>query len=733
MISKTFHIQIFFLLWLLIPVESACQYKPVTPRAPARGEIPVNEAGSLDIPGATYILVNDISSPASSVFLGRDVTLDLNGYTIRYADADYRQIPNSGFEKGLEGWDISMAPGARLMNTADVHVFLGEKLLSLEAGDVIRSSYVYLPVANRSYFAMCGITGRYWEDMEKYPDDEMKISIYVEDENGDDVICVTEYRNNTMVSCPVEKKSPRLGGGFIYAHLNNLPAGNYRVRIKAETDCLIDEIDIRPAMDVGIGIVDNTFPFGHYDHLHDGWPNGTFYDYTRNFSNGDPLEGIPVVKGEGTISIKNGVIESAVPGILSWAVQSTAANVKIILENINTRTSGISSGAANLPWASIRNCRFDADMPFLIQRHSNLCNVTIRGENASEVAYSEFYGGQGNLSIRGKYSLVHDNLFKNNQTVTNHYSIMGTGEGSKIFNNRFEPYQGSGIYVSRHTEVFNNVFNIETSPPTCEYGRGRYSTAAIRLGDYHAVPGSPNASEGNRIYGNKINITAIDYPEPKEYIPMVWGVYYSARGGENYIYDNDIIVNNVDLSSKSIASAFYICGGPEYFGGQFFNNRITTNVPAAWIATWYGDASNTRISDNIIVPLDEARFETFRMGSGNYLARNIEFRSNSLTAGDFTISATGRDHSYTVYWRINIRVYNSQGDPVNNEDIKILDKNKDVALYGKTDENGMLSVELPEFEVDGDKRKVSSPYTINAGKITKKVELNRNKEILLFK
>lgn len=54
----------------------------------------------------------------------------------------------------------------------------------------------------------------------------------------------------------------------MYAHLNNLPAGKYRVRIKADTDCLVDEIDIRPAMDVGIGIVENTYPIGHYDHLY---------------------------------------------------------------------------------------------------------------------------------------------------------------------------------------------------------------------------------------------------------------------------------------------------------------------------------------------------------------------------------------------------------------------------------------------------------------------------------
>ena len=69
---------------------------------------------------------------------------------------------------------------------------------------------------------------------------------------------------------------------------------------------------------------------------------------------------------------------------------------------------------------------------------------------------------------------------------------------------------------------------------------------------------------------------------------MAWGIYYSASGGENFVYDNDIVVNKPDTASKVLTAAFYICGGPEYFGGQFFNNRITTNVPAAWIASLSG-------------------------------------------------------------------------------------------------------------------------------------------------
>jgi hypothetical protein len=728
---------IIFLTVIFFTSNCFAQYKAVDHRKISGREIPVKNAGNFAEAGVTYVLTNDISSEKSTLFLGKDVTLDLNGYTIKYADAKYEHILNSGFEEGLKGWDVSRAPGAKVMNTADVHVFLGEKLLSLQAGDEITSQYINLPVAGRSYFAMCGITGRYWHDMKKYPDDEMKVSVYVEDEKGNEIKCMTKYGDGIKQSCPVEKKSPRLGGGFVYAHLTNLPAGKYRVRIKADNNCLVDEIDIRPAMDAGISIIEKTTPLAHYDHvIMESYPPviPAFFDYTEDVNTGKPLSSLPQVRGAGTITIKNGILESGSQGILSWGIQSSAPDVKIILENVKIKTNGISSAAADIPYANISNCRFEVDMPFLIQRHVSLCSVIIRGNNATEISNSEFIGGEGCLSVKGKYSLVHDNLFVNNQTVTNHYSIMGTGDSSKIYNNRFEPKQGSGIYVSRYTEVFNNIFNIETSPPTCEYGREEYSTAAIRLGDYHAEPGSPKASVGNRIHNNKIFITAKNFPDPEEFIPMSWGIYYSASGGENYVYDNEFVVNKTDTSSKVITAALYICGGPKYFGGQIYNNRITTNVPAAWVASMYGGASNSRIFNNTVIPIEGAKFKTFRigyMGCDDCIAKNIEFRSNEIVGGQFDLDITNQQHSYSVFWTYSLHLVDEKGLPVKNEQVTILDRNKALVTETKTGKDGSLSVELMEYSALGKEKVYKAPYTIRVRNVTEEVLLNQNTQTSL--
>jgi hypothetical protein len=726
-------------IWALLALstESYSQYQAVEHRKLVGGEVPVQKEGCYSVAGATYVLTRDVSGDRSTIFLGKDVTLDLNGYTLRFADGNYEHVPNSGFEEGTRGWDLSKAPGANIENTADVHVFLGKKLMSLKAGDEITSSYITLPVANRSYFAMCGITGHYWHDMKKYPDDEMKVSVFVEDINGNEVKCMSEYNDGKKQSCPAEMKSPRLGGGFVYAHLTGLPAGKYRVRIRAENDCLVDEIDIRPAMDAGISIIETTNPLADYDHvIMESYPPTipTFYDYTEDFSTGKPLTSVPSVSGSGTIMIRNGTIENMTPGIQSWGIQSSAPGVRVILENVRIRTSGISTGAADILCTTIRNCTFETDMPFLIQRHVNLCSVLIRGNRPSEVSGSEFLGGQGCLSIKGKYSLVHDNLFVNDQWVTNHYSIMGTGDSSKIYNNRFEPKQGSGIYVTRYTEVYDNIFKIETSAPTCEYGREEYSTAAIRLGDYNARPGSDKASVGNRIHNNRIFINAVPWPEPAAYLPMSWGIYYSASGGENYVYDNDIEVNKTDTAASVLTAAFYVCGGPKYFGGQFYNNRILTNVPAGWIASMYGGASNSDLYNNTVKALDGARFSTFRIGSAgcdDCVAKNIRFRSNHSEGQGFSLDVTDQDHSYSVFWTLGIELHDANGLPLGNTDVSIIDNNGKTALRSRTDPDGKISAELIEYSVDGKTRKSYSPYIIKAGKYTKEVVLDSNKQITI--
>ncbi len=711
-----------FLFLIIFLSEASGQFFSVTSREPEGNEIPVYESGYYDKPGATYILMNDISSSTSSVFLGKDVIFNLNGYTLTFCDDKYEHVPNFSFEEGLKHWDFTKAPTAKIEDTK-VHVFVGDKVLRLSKGEEIVSEYINLPVSERSYIAMCGVVSS-----------DMKVSVYVEDEKGKSVVCNTEYNDGVKQSCPVENRSPRLGGGFVSAHLNKLEAGKYRIRVKAETDCIVDYIDIMPAMDTGIGIVEKTFSVGHNDHFYER-QYGAFFDYTEDVKNGKPLSVIPQVSGKGTVTVKNGIIRNGADGAVSWGIKSTAENVKIILDNVKIVNSGINAIAVDVPSANILNCFFDVNNPFIINRHgSEFYAVDLYGEYPSEVSNSVFYGGQGCLSFKGDFSSVHHNNFVNRQTVTNHYSIMAMGDSSLIFSNYIEPETGSGIeiYVHRGIEIFNNTFRITASPPTCEYGHEDYSVTAVRIADYNAKSGSVNGCFGNKIYNNKIYITGKDYDEYIDYTPMAWAVFYSASGGDNFIFGNDIFVNDLTPELKNETSAFYIGGGS--VGGQFFNNRITTNVTAAWVASRYGGAQETKLFNNKIINAAETgkNIYPFRMGWDHYkecIAKDVEFRSNEFEGFEFGIDESEQAHSYSVWWNLKIHVTNKKGESVANCEIVVLNEKGEKVISRKTDAEGILNIELKDYSVVNKKYKTENSYTVLIGTKKEKINLNKNLEI----
>ena len=350
------------------------------------------------------------------------------------------------------------------------------------------------------------------------------------------------------------------------------------------------------------------------------------------------------------------------------------------------------------------------------------------------MSFSEFYGGQGCLTIKGENSDVHDNLFVNRQTVTNHYSIMAMGDGSKIHHNLFKPEIGSGVEIYRHKDIqiFENEFHIQAAPPTCEYGHEEYSTTAIRVADYGAEPGSERGCDGNRIFNNKFFITGKDYPDYPDYIPMAWAFFHSVSGGDTYIYDNDIFVDHTAPDSKAEAAAIYIGGSQN--GGVWENNRITTNVPAAWIASRYGGAAKAKFINNSIVlsPGVKDTVKPFFMGWAereDCIAQNIHFDSNEFINTPFAIDKTDQPHSFSVYWTLTLRLLNSKKTPNINMPIVIVDVNEFIVAEKSTDDNGEATFCLQEFRFERNNFIFSSPFTIKAAGKQWQVKLDQNKKI----
>jgi len=601
-------------------------YGPTNHRSPGPGEIPVTGAGACDQAGKTYVLTRDVSSEMSALFVGKDITLDLNGYTVWYAAGRYEHVPNYGFEEGLAHWDVSMAPSAKTEDTDKVKPFIGKKILRLSKGEEIVSEYITLPVANRSYYAMCGVLTN-----------EMKVTVGVDDERGRPVICDLSYGDEKRRTCP-QTGNTMLGGGFVFAYLRDLPAGKYRIRVHADTDCLLDEVDIRPALDAGIGIVGPVQPWGSYDSLLLWSPVG-FPDYAKTPGGTEPASWIPRVTGPCTITIRNGVIRNGFEGIRSWGVFSSTDEVRVVLDNVRVVTSGISAGALRVPRATIRNCRFENDAPFIIQRHDGSdCSVSLTSADGSEVSNSTFIGGQGNLSVSCKGNVtIHDNLFVNRETVVNHYSL-GLGSGAEIYRNVFRPEIGSGILTGgQNNDIHDNSFEIVAANGCCEYtDHTEYTTSAIRLTDYDRPAGT--GCFNNRVHHNRMKVVGRSYPNYPDYRPIAAGVRVDCGGGVNYVYDNDITVELRDLNTTAQAAAFYVSLSN---GGEYRHNRVTTNVPAFWIGNPYGPAKNAKVIENTIIRAGHAPadFKPFRLGWWQYGAVGIEFIGNRFVNCEFGVQA----------------------------------------------------------------------------------------------
>jgi hypothetical protein len=113
------------------------------------------------------------------------------------------------------------------------------------------------------------------------------------------------------------------------------------------------------------------------------------------------------------------------------------------------------------------------------------------------------------------------------------------------------------------------------------------------------------------------------------------------------------------------------------------------------------------------------------------VARGIEFRSNKFTGCDFGVSATRHPHSYTVYWTLRIEVMDSRGHPVAGLEVTIRDRDDAEVARAATGADGKVSVELPQYEIDDDRRTDFSPYTVVAEDGRELVELDTNREITL--
>jgi hypothetical protein len=70
-------------------------------------------------------------------------------------------------------------------------------------------------------------------------------------------------------------------------------------------------------------------------------------------------------------------------------------------------------------------------------------------------------------------------------------------------------------------------------------------------------------------------------------------------------------------------------------------------------------------------------------GARGLFAKNIEFRSNDIRGAKFEVMATDQNHSYSVYWTLNVKVVDAEKKPVKNAEIIIRDNNNAVVVQSQ--------------------------------------------------
>jgi len=688
--------------------------KPITSRAPEAGgkKVPVDKPGFYAQEGATYVLTKDISSPMTPFFLGKDVVLDLNGHTVTFADGGYKHIPNYSFDDGLAHWDVSKAPSAKVENTRATNPLAGDFACRLKAGEEIVSEYVELPVRSRAYYGTVAA-----------PSDNVRLDVIIEDEQGKPIDFQFPLGKARPQACPLLDKSPQPSGGMLFALLWKQPAGRYRVRIRAKSDALIDCVDLVPAADVGIGICRYVQPWVDYVNYR-GYDPLAFPDYH------DTKE-LPLINGPGTVTIKNGTIRNGFDGMRTACIQSNAADLKLVLENMRLVNSGINTAALVASGcAELRDCRFEVESPFSINRTEPPSNVGLEGRMPSRADGCVFLGGQTCLSGFGEGSEIANCLFRNKQVIANQCAVMGgdgSGSGSEIRNCHFAPINGSGLFIKgRNYNVHGNVFEIQGPEPYWGRTDGKASAdaAGIRLDDRN---GERGWCTNNRIYLNIFSVRGrAPGPAYPNAISNAVGIQMFAGGGAGLIYKNEFDVRPIADEDKSETWAFYISGGQKSW--KIYRNSIAADTTPVWIGTRDGSARNGQFFGNSFSRIHgPTGYPWFRLGYGEDVqANDIRFSANEFLNSKFTRSVANDKCDYAIGHTLTVR------GPAETA-VVVTDATGREAGKGRFDGTGKWSVVLGEFrysEKQTEKTDIAA-YTISANGKSKKIELRTDTEVRL--
>ena len=108
------------------------------------------------------------------------------------------------------------------------------------------------------------------------------------------------------------------------------------------------------------------------------------------------------------------------------------------------------------------------------------------------------------------------------------------------------------------------------------------------------------------------------------------------------------------------------------------------------------------------------------------IAKDVIIRSNKILNDSFSIKVEGKGHSYKVYWKLHLTLTDKKNKPLANAEVSVFDAYSTKVMTLKSSIDGKSEVDLLQIEVNGEKKKVYSPYTVKIGRTKVKVPLQED-------
>ena len=624
---------------------------------------------------------------------------DLNGYTITYSAGNYPSIPNNGFENWTGGspdsWTV-LSGSVEQRSTAYWQPMNGASVLYTPGAVSLQSSLIQLP-AGRAYQAYVTVGRAASTD----------ITLSVLREDGTVMCSQTQagYFRGQSFSCRFDPTS----------------SARYRLRLTTVGNAYFDRTGIVPLNDHGVGVFTAwSLNPGNVYHpaIVENFP-GLSLPASGDYANPTRLN---------LLEVKDGTIRAGHENQISYGVY-LSGTTDLDLHHTTIEANGLKSHSVSAG-GEIHENTLTVNMPWYFAReNSEEENVILHG--------GKFYnntatGGQGVIRLGGTGTEIYGNLIRNNAQATNHYAIIHSGAvNPKIYNNVFDPIEGSGIltYVGHGYRIYGNTFHVRTATCNVEYLDEDYSTNGIRMNDYGA-----GTSYDNWVYDNTFYITgAFTETAWPNCMPITTGIFYSASGPGNRVFGNNFYVTKTTALDRAPVFALYLGGAANNPADNvlFYNNLFETNDKAIWVSSPYGTVSNMWIEKNTFRRTANTYYtppspaSALRLGYYTAQAPGLMLINNIFEGGFnsdsyyYTASSNSATYDLAKKWYLHVTVRGTDGNLAANALVRATSASNQVT-EAYTDSNGAALLKLTQYVESGiltsagpHTRTASSPYSLS--------------------